>query len=146
LAQNAHSPQAGSRELLFQRVQNRLDVVRIARSNAPSDVRIVGDRFSSGCAFRSFGFCDLNSPDISGRDLVTMVVVMDDIPAVCYQNIEVMRPMVVTNLLQRCVEPILALPLNVFYFSSLPGSNLHAVRYARDERETAAGYRNHDYA
>ncbi len=75
-----------------------------------------------------------------------MVVVMDDIPAGRYQNIEVMRPMVVTNLLQRCVEPILALPLNVFYFSSLPGSNLHAVRYSRDERETAAGYRNHDYA
>src|SRR5205809_1819145 len=70
LAQNAHSPQAGSSGLRFQLVQNVFDEGRVTRGNAPSDVWIVGDGFSSRYAVRGFGFCDLNSPDCCRRAII----------------------------------------------------------------------------
>jgi hypothetical protein len=132
LAQNAYSPRPGSSELRFQLVQNVLDVARVTRSNAPSDVWIVGDGFSSRYAVRGFGFCDLNSPDIYRRAIVSAVVVvvirsvrMGMMVGILH-SAQAILPMG-TKPIQRFVEVTLVLPFNV-YRSSIPvGDTAHLL-------------------
>src|SRR6266576_4026190 len=135
LAQDAHSPQAGSSGLRFQLVQNVFDEGRVTRGNAPSDVWIVGDGFSSRYAVRGFGFCDLNSPDIYRRAIVTAMVVvvirsvwMGTIAGIHHSTEAILPIDTRTKLIQRVVELSLVLPLNVWRFRFLPRFNLHTVQ------------------
>ncbi len=109
-------------------------------------VRIVSRRFSSRYVVRGFGFCDLNSPDISRRVMFTIFVQMDLISALSLQNIEVVIPVMGTNLIQRGVELLRVLPFNVFP-RSLFTSNLDRVQDVRDGWKIAAAdhHNDHDY-
>ncbi len=112
------------------------------------NVRVVNGRFSSRYVVRGFGFCDLNSPDLSPRGRARFVrtgvvsIGVEFIPRVT----AVMAP---TNLCQRLVELTLVLPLNVFR-TFLLISNLHRVQCVVwddwKERATADDRNNHDYA
>src|SRR6266480_3287241 len=134
LAQNAHSPRPGSSELRFQLVQNVFDEGWVTRSNAPSDVWIVGDGFSSRYAVRGFGFRDLNGPDIYRRTIVirrAMARLIRSVPMGMRIGIlhstEAILP-IGTKPIQRYVEVMLVFPLNVYCWSSLLTSNHHRVQ------------------
>ena len=70
------------------------------------NVRVVNRRFSSRYVVRGFGFCDLNSPDISkavigtilGTILVTLRMVPVDDGAVIKLSLEAIRSATVTKL------------------------------------------------
>ena len=84
--------------------------------NSVRKVRVVNGRFSSRYVVRGFGFCDLNSPDISRRVRITIFFPMLGVfICVLQQNEEVILPIMVTNMLQRCLEFIFALPPNVYW-------------------------------
>jgi len=116
------------------------------------NVRVVNGRFSSRYVVRGFGFCDLNSPDISRRVRATLFVRINVIGLVVQLNMEVIRRLVGggggTNLIQRFVERILVLPLNVVTSPLI--SNLHRVQCEVwddwKKRATADDRNDHDYA
>jgi len=89
------------------------------------NVRVVNGRFSSRYVVRGFGFCDLNSPDLSPRGRARFVpmgavsIGVEFIPPVA----AVTAP---TNLIQRAVEVPLRLPFNVL--TCLFISNLDRVQ------------------
>ena len=136
---------------MFERVENLFYVTWIRRLNPVHGVRIVSRRFSNRYVVRDFGFCDLNSPDVSRRVRATRFVRMNVSGVVVQLNMEVIRRVVGggggTDLIQRGVELLPRLPFNVTR-NSLVTSNLDRVREdAREEwKIAAAGYRNdHDY-
>jgi hypothetical protein len=152
------------RWLWFERFEDLGYVTWIRRGNPVRNVRIVNGRLSSRYVVRGFGFCDLNSPDISRRALVlrtigsgrgTSFVPIGGLIAGVPHNTEANLPMIGTNLSQRFAERTLVLPLNVCR-TFLLTSNLHKGKgscaredCARDDPciIAAADDRNdHDYA
>jgi len=139
----------------FQRVENLANVIWIRRLNPVHNIWIVSNRLSSRYLVRGFGFCDLNSPDISRRTVVIpafviklvlfgMIAGLPDYAEAITRSLIV----VATNLLQRLLElsPV-ALPLNVCR-SFLLTFNLHRVRCDvwDDWKGATADNRNdHDY-
>ena len=140
---------------MFERGENLAYVTWIRRLNPVHNIRIVSGRFSSRYVVRGFGFCDLNSPDISRRALVTPRALAIGDPPGCsvgrpHNTEAITRPLILmaTNLFQRVLELTLVLPLNICR-SFLLTSNLHRVRCdVWDEwKGAAADNRNdHDYA
>src|SRR5262245_21664444 len=68
-------------------------------------------RISRRCSVSDFGFCDLNSPNISRKR--TGFVGMDGLSVLVYQYSKVVIPPMLANPFQCFVELILVLPLYV---------------------------------
>jgi hypothetical protein len=138
---------------MFERAENLAYVTWIRRLNPVRNIRIVSGRFSSRYVVRGFGFCDLNSPDICRRALISPSAIVIKLVRIgfiarTHQNTDANLPTIVTNLCQRFVELMLVLPLNVCR-SFLLTSNLHTVRCdVWDEWKVAAAddRNDHDYA
>ena len=97
--------------LMFERVENLAYVTWIRRLNSVRNMRIVNGRFSSRYVVRGFGFCDLNSPDISRRVIFRraicnlrhlLPVLMSLSPVI--NNTDAILPIMATNLFQRLLE------------------------------------------
>src|SRR5438045_6175551 len=118
-----------------ERVENLFYVTWIRRLNPVHNIRIVSGRFSSRYVVRGFGFCDLNSPDVSRgaivrRAIVTrmaFVVIRLGVFARLLYNTEAILPIMATNLFQRSIETCtIILPLSVCRTLILT-SNIHTV-------------------
>jgi hypothetical protein len=160
LAEDPSSFQKRPREwrcLWFERLENLDYVTRISRLNPVRSMRIVNGRFSSRYVVRGFGFCDLNSPDVSRRVIFRRARVMPRALAIrvligfiagLLKNTDAILPIMATNLFQRLLElSALVLPLNVCPLTSQLMSNLDIRFCVRDEWKIAAAdhHNNHDY-
>jgi len=82
------------------------------------NIWIVSNRLPSRYLVCCFGFCDLNRPDLfptaigTVRRWVRRFVRMGGVSL----GIDAIRPVMVTNLFQRLIELMLALPLNIWPF------------------------------
>ena len=107
-------------------------------------IRIVSGRFSSRYVVRGFGFRDLNSPDISRMVRITIfcpTVLFMIIP----QNEEVILAVMATNLFQRCLEFIFALPPNVYWDVVISNLDTEKGCCVRDEWKSAAADDTYGY-
>ena len=146
---------SGRRSWRCKRVENLFYVTWIRRLNPVRNVRVVNGRSSSRYVVRGFGFCNLYSPNVCRRAVVTprafaIRVLMGSIAGLL-NNTKAILPIMTTNLFQRLLElsPVV-LPLSVRCCLTLPPiSNLDngIGSCARDDwkrRRGAASDRNDD--
>ena len=111
------------------------------------NIRIVSGRFSSRYVVRGFRFRDLNSPDISRMVRITIFCPML-LFIIIPQNEEVILALMATNLFQRCLEFIFALPPNEYWgvvFAVISNLNTEKGCCVRDGWKSAAADDTYGY-